>query len=102
MAPPHSKKKTGTITIRDLKEKQHRDSQGSYHEEMDDQEGQGDQSPLNKDAIAKMAEFVNENPSFFEQLERLFMGKGKEKAELSKRRPEHSPPETSERRSVSK
>lgn len=49
-----------------------------------------------------MAKFVNENPSVFKQLGRFFKWKGKERAESSRRQPEHSPPEASERKSVSR
>lgn len=102
MASARSKKKVGTITIRNLEDEQHVDSQGSFQEEQGEQGEQGDQSPPNEDSIAKIAEFVNENPGIFKQLGRFFKRKGKEKAESSKRRLDHSHPEASGRRSVSK
>lgn len=90
MTLPHSKRKTSTITIRDLEEEQHGNSQWSYQEEHGDWEEQDDQLPLNKDFIVKMAEFINENPNFFEHLGRFFKRKEKEKAESSKRWPSRS------------
>lgn len=96
MAPSCSKKK-GIISIRESEEDQTAGNRGSQREEHE-----GNQPPPNEDVIAKMAEFVRENPSIFEQLERFFKKKRKEMAESSKCGPNYSPSESTDRRSITR
>nr|XP_027099262.1 uncharacterized protein LOC113718566 [Coffea arabica] len=62
--------------------------------------------PANEEAVARMAEFVTENPNIFEELGRYLKRQGKQKAESSKRKsdgsPEGSSDEESDRRRLSR
>ena len=67
-------------------------------------EGQGSRGTqlANEEAIARMTEFVSENPNIFEEFGRYFKGQGKQKTEFSKKKSNESPElpsdEESERR----
>ena len=55
--------------------------------------------PANEDAIARMAEFVTENPNIFEEVGRYLKRQRKQKAESSKRKSDGSPEGSSEEES---
>ncbi|XP_027156819.1 uncharacterized protein LOC113757958 [Coffea eugenioides] len=64
---------------------------GAQQDRISEEPGSQRTQPNNEDAIAKMAEFVSDNPNIFEELGRYLKRQGKEKAESSKRRPTKSP-----------
>nr|XP_027123348.1 uncharacterized protein LOC113740056 [Coffea arabica] len=64
---------------------------GVQQDRISEEQGSQRTQPNNEDAIAKMAEFVSDNPNIFEELGRYLKRQGKEKAESSKRRPTKSP-----------
>ncbi|XP_027178054.1 uncharacterized protein LOC113777217 [Coffea eugenioides] len=64
---------------------------GAQQGRISEEHGSPRTQPNNEDAIAKMAEFVADNPNIFEELGRYFKRQGKEKAESSKRRSTKSP-----------
>ncbi|XP_071928199.1 uncharacterized protein [Coffea arabica] len=64
---------------------------GAQQDRISEEHGSQRTQSNNEEAIAKMAEFVTDNPNIFEELGRYLKRQGKEKAESSKRRPTKSP-----------
>ncbi|XP_071905664.1 uncharacterized protein [Coffea arabica] len=64
---------------------------GAQQDRISEEQGSQRTQPNNEDAIAKMAEFVSDNPNIFKELGRYLKRQGKEKVESSKRKPTKSP-----------
>ena len=51
----------------------------AQHDHVSEEQGSTRTQPANEDALAKIAEFIADNPNIFEELRKYFKRQGKEK-----------------------